>query len=154
MKRFALLLFAMAALACGIQPQSGTWKYSEYTASTNTCNSKEIISNGDGTFKLTNKGDGTFQVEPNDGTDPFPCNVTGTSFNCPERAAQEVSVRGATAKAKVIVTGTFASATSASGTQKGTVTCTGANCDAAAKLLGITFPCTFNVKFTAVLKDQ
>jgi hypothetical protein len=133
-------------------PTSGTWLYSEYTASTNDCNSDDLISNGAGTFTLTNNGDSTFTVTPTDGTDPFDCTITGSAFNCPTRAMVDVDMNptfDAHITATATVTGTFADDTHMSGTQNGTADCSGTACAAAATFLQTTFPCNYTISFGA-----
>jgi hypothetical protein len=153
------LAVAFSTVACGdggdggdVDPAPGTWTYAEYAASTNTCKIDQIVTNGRGDFKLQNNGDGTLTIDPQDGTKSFTCTLSGSSLTCPERAAADTTTQGITAKAKVTVTGTFSDDKSFSGTQNGSVTCTGAACATVTGLLGITFPCTFTVSFKATFK--
>ncbi|MBN2496471.1 MAG: hypothetical protein JXR96_17895 [Deltaproteobacteria bacterium] len=134
-------------------PASGLWEYDEYAASTNNCNSDDLISNGDGTFQLDNHGDGTFTITPSDGTDPFDCTIDGSSFTCPERAMVEYDLHDdgydALITAVAVVTGTFSDDTHASGQQAATADCTGTACALAEAYLQTTFPCTFTIDFSA-----
>jgi hypothetical protein len=49
----------------------------------------------------------------------------------------------------VSITGTIESDTSITGSQNGHIECVGADCATAAAALGVTFPCTFVIPFTA-----
>jgi hypothetical protein len=134
-------------------PSSGTWFYDEGTATTDTCSLASTGVQGDGNFELADNGNGTFTVTPSDGTDPFTCTLTGRDFTCAERFVwdEDYSGSGFDAVLSVLATaqGTFASETSMSGTQAATGTCTGTQCALAAAFLGVTFPCSLVVEFTA-----
>jgi hypothetical protein len=134
------------------QPRSGVWNYEEWTPGQNNCNTDDVVTNGDGRFSLTDNGDGSFTVTPGDGGDPFDCDMIGSSFYCPERAAARVDLRptfDVLLALKVTADGSLSSPQIMSGTQDGEAACTGADCALAATSLGTTFPCSFSVAFTA-----
>jgi hypothetical protein len=140
--------------AGNLAPHSGVWHYDEWNPAVNACNTNLVVSNGDGSFQLQDNGDDTFTVTPGDGTDPFPCNVSGMDFSCPQRAWVDVDMSGygidAVLQALVAVNGTFSDAEHISNaTQDGTVSCTGTACAGAAAYLQTTFPCDITIDFTA-----
>lgn len=132
-------------------PQSGVWAYSEFAASSNSCNTEALVTNGGGLFGLANNGNGTLTITPNDETAPFPCTVSAGSYSCPTRAAgtYEDNLLDATLHAQASVTGSFAADTVMSGTQFADVTCSGTECGELAASLGTSFPCQFEVDFAA-----
>jgi hypothetical protein len=150
----------MLVVACGeeggsVQPLSGTWTYGEFSASTNTCNSDQLVSNGAGDFKLVNNNDGSITIDPQDGTASFNCTLSGSSFNCPARGWKSMNIAGSSLSTQVTASGTFSDSKNATGSQSATVSCTGAACAAAVAFLNITgFPCTFNVNFKASWKSN
>lgn len=133
----------------GDAPDDGTWLYSETGDTTNTCDFLEDVSNGWGNFHIDHDADGSFTITPGDDTDPFPCTYGGGTFDCPERLVDEVTSGSASLDVLVRVEGNVDSATSLSGSQHGTVDCEGADCATAQQLLMTTFPCEFEVPFTA-----
>src|SRR4029079_1143797 len=101
--------------------------------------------NGGGGFGLEKHGDRTFTVVPNDGTDPFLCDLDGADFHCPDRATEEEQIDGgydATLVGHAVADGTFDDDENGSGTQTATVDCDGSDCGLAETALGIEFPCT------------
>ena len=133
----------------GDAPDEGTWVYTETGETTNSCAFLEDVSNGWGDFRITHDGDGAFTITPGDDTDPFPCTYGGGTFDCPERLVDEVTSGTSSLEVLVRVEGNVDSATEMSGSQFGTVDCEGADCAAAETLLMTTFPCSFEVPFTA-----
>jgi hypothetical protein len=104
-----------------------------------------------GRFTVSNNGDGTLTIDPDDGSDPFECDLDGSDFDCPERFQGEDDLAGydATLITHASARGTFASSTSASGTQHGRVECEGGDCSALASAVGAMLPCEFTEEFTA-----
>ncbi len=133
----------------GDAPEEGTWLYEETGGTTNTCDFLEDISNGWGDFTITHDGAGAFTITPGDETDPFPCTYGGGTFACPGRLVDEISSGASSLSVTVRVEGSVDSATALSGSQLGEVTCTGPDCATAETLLMTTFPCAFEVPFTA-----
>lgn len=130
--------------------EDGAWVYSE-TGSSVDCGQAPTPTNGFGDFAVeASSGDG-FTVVPNDGTDPFDCDLSGSAFLCPDRLVDTASQGGfdAQLEAFVEVEGTVLSSTSVQGEQQGRLECTGSDCAAAAGFFGATFPCTFDIQFTA-----
>jgi hypothetical protein len=112
------------------------------------------VSNGNGTFRLVADG-GSYRVEPGDGSAPFHCTLSGDELDCPDRAAEEQSLSGldATLVIHVVATATVESESEMSGEQRGTVTCKGSGCSAAAAAVGASLPCEFSVDFSAELEE-
>jgi hypothetical protein len=153
---FSLLCVSLAVVGCGGEaPTPGIWQYDELATASNTCNYEGVESNGNGGFRLVDEGDGAYRVDPADGSDPFECTLDGDELSCPKRAAQTLSIAGvdATLSIKVTATATVEAADAMSGTQNGTVTCSGSDCDAAAASVGASFPCTFELDFVATLEQ-
>ena len=146
----ALLPLTLLLAACGVEPRTGTWLFTNDEVKTNTC--KVDIAAGD--FALINNGDGTFTVDPEDGTDPFKCVLDGDAFDCPQRLQGTISEPGVDAviSFNVRAAGTFDSETYALGTQTGVGTCTGSACPVASTVLGIPFPCETTATFSASFK--
>ena len=133
----------------GDAPDEGTWLYTETGGTTNTCDFLDDVSNGWGDFSITHDGAGAFTITPGDDTDPFPCTYGGGTFECPERLVDEISSGTSTLSVNVRVEGDVDSSTELSGSQLGEVTCEGPDCATAEALLMTTFPCAFEVPFTA-----
>lgn len=151
MSRYVLALCTTLVLtACTFTPQEGEWIYTTDEVVENTCD--DSITEGGGTLTLAVTESGDLVIDPEDGSDPFQCTLSGKDFTCVERLAGEESTDGvdATVSYRVSATGTFASPTEASGTQSGTADCEGDSCAQAEAFLGITFPCTVTEDFTIV----
>lgn len=135
-------------------PASGVWHYDEFTEVANNCNYTDPIPGQDsGDFGLVNNGDSTFTVYPGDNTADFDCNVSGTNYDCPARAADQVDLAGLGFNAVLDITasvsGQFADNETAIGEQLAGVDCTGTDCGMVASGQGISFPCQVRVDFTA-----
>ncbi len=133
-----------------IEPRSGAWDYSDYVPSVNDCDIPGDYGNGGGGFGLVNDGGGTFRVLPNDGTDPFDCNLDGADFDCPDRATEEAVVDpglDALLVGQATAEGTFSDPENATGSQTAIVDCEGADCAVVEAATGADFPCTFTVNF-------
>ena len=142
--------------AAAIDPATGGWKYSEFGASTNTCKSDEVVSNGEGGFLLSKNADGSLQLQPGDGSDSFKCTLKGAEFECPDRASLSHDLRstGVDAKltGKVLAKGQFTDSKHMKGQQIATFTCEGGACAIAAMALGTSFPCKVTIDFEAEQK--
>jgi len=128
-----------------ITPKIGAWGYDEVTPVSSTCPGN-IQQGGTGTFAIDSSSSTSFHVVPNDGTAPFSCSLTGSAFDCPERATATQDLRpalDAVVTVRAIAKGTFSSSTQATGRQEATATCTGTQCSAT----GATFPCMAKVDF-------
>lgn len=149
-----IAILSGALAGCGTEPTPGTWDYHETSVGKNTCNYDGVVSNGGGNFELAADGDG-YTIEPGDGTAPFKCTLSGDELDCPERAAVEQAISGLDAKLviKATATMTVEDATRLVGTQRGTVTCEGSGCTAAAAAVGASLPCQFEVDFEADLEE-
>lgn len=133
-----------------VDPVSGVWGYAEYAPNRNDCNLDDSYGNGGGGFGLENHGDGTFTIIPNDGTDPFLCTLDGAAFDCPDRATEEADLAGgydAHLTGHATAEGSFDTDTHGSGTQTATISCQGSDCQLAAEVLDISFPCHLEVDF-------
>ena len=155
MKRLLALLALPLLLvsACGgddIVPKAGTWTYGGSKLVSNTCGT-DPPTDPAGNFTITLKGDGVFTVNDDDFDDAFDCNYSGDEYSCPDRVVTSTKVDNidATINGNLDVTGTLISATEVDGTQTATVTCTGASCDLAATVSGLTFPCKYSYTFNA-----
>jgi hypothetical protein len=130
-----------------VTPHSGRWFYDETTPVSSNC--PGIINQAEaGDFRIEQSTSAGFRVEPEDGTAPFPCTLSGTSFDCPERASDTQDYRDDGFDAVVTIhataQGTFSSPSRASGRQDATVSCTGTQCNA---LAAGALPCHFTVDF-------
>ena len=133
-----------------VTPRAGAWDYDQVTPVSNTCPGN-LQQTGTGAFAIDQSSTASFHVVPNDGTAPFTCNLTGSAYNCPDRAAGMQDLRpaiDAVVTVRAIANGTFSSATRASGRQEATATCAGTQCAAT----GATFPC--NVKVDYVIQAR
>lgn len=148
----ALVTLALALGACGPNPESGTWIFTNGEVITNTCNVDEAEI-AEGNFTLLNNENGTFTVDPEDGTDPFLCTLDGADFICPERLQDSTTNLGTTLDLRVEASGFFDSDVFASGRQEATLSCTGDGCGLIAAGLGLDFPCTSVVNFNASFKN-
>jgi hypothetical protein len=147
---------AHADEAAPVEPATGLWKYSEFGATTNTCKSKEVVSNGNGTFVLSKNQDGSLTIQPGDGSDAFQCTVKGADFDCPDRAALSYDLHAsgvdAVLKGKGIAKGQFIDAKHMTGQQIATFECHGSACILAAMALHTSFPCKVTIEFKAAAK--
>lgn len=136
-------------------PRDGAWVYEETGTPTNDCTFLEEPSNGFGEFQIAITGPDSLLLTPGDETEPFVCTFGGGAFECDERlTGMTDSVAGLDAVGSILVAvdGTFASATSLSGTQRGRIDCEGADCGTAAAALGVTFPCAFTIPFVGTAR--
>ncbi len=125
-----------------IVPREGNWYYLDVTRISSTCVAGDDGNAGD--FAITSASLAGFTVIDGS-TDPFGCNLSGTTFNCPNRAAYTEDLRptyDAVLTAHATADGTFSSATRGSGSQGATVSCAGTACASYG-----TWPCTFKVNF-------
>jgi len=125
-----------------VSPQAGQWIYAETTPVTNTCpgNVSQIEA---GPFAIDQVASASFRIIPGDGTGPFTCQLSASTFSCPNRAAMTQTYPNAVVTMHATVHGTFTSNTHATGRQDATVECIGAGCNG----LGATFPCQLSVDF-------
>jgi hypothetical protein len=125
-----------------IVPVEGQWHYLDVTQISSNCSAGDDGTAG--SFGITGASASGFTVIDGE-TDPFPCSLSGNTFNCPNRASSIEDLRpdvDAVITAHATAQGTFSSATRGSGTQEASVTCTGTACSAAG-----TWPCQFKVSF-------
>ena len=142
-----------AAVGCSSAPTPGAWSYRDFGAAQNSCNSDDVVDNGDGGFRLRDLGADAYRVEPNDGSAPFECTLDGSDLDCPNRANETVQVGGFDAElvVHVVAKATVVDSETMEGTQDGDVTCQGTACGTLAAVAGTSFPCAFSVDFTAEL---
>jgi hypothetical protein len=157
MRRIMMLgVVGIALFGCeeGGGPESGTWNFVAGDLTRNTCNYDQVGGIA-GDFTLSNDGDGSLTIDPEDGTDPFECDLDGDDFDCAERFQGESPIMGydAVLHTHARADGSFSSSTEGSGAQHGRVECEGADCGALATLVGATLPCEFSETFTARLRD-
>ena len=148
----ALVTLALTLGACGPNPESGTWVFTNGEVITNTCNIDEA-NVSERNFTLLNNDNGTFTIDPEDGSDPFLCTLDGADFICPERLQDSQTNLGVTIDVRVEASGFFESDVFTSGRQEATVSCSGDGCGAAAAIFGVDFPCTSVVNFSASFKN-
>lgn len=135
-------------------PKAGVWSYSQFQYGTNTCK-LEALGTGQGGFGISNVADPTFHVIPGDNSQEFDCTVSGSSYTCHRgEVTQTVPNYDVTLHGAVDVSGTFTDTEHTSGTQNGTVTCTGTQCTAAAAYLQISFPCSVVVNYSGNWEHQ
>jgi hypothetical protein len=131
-----------------VTPHSGRWFYDETTPISSNCPSIIDEGQGAGPFGIDQSSLAGFRVLPEDGTAPFLCTLSGTGFDCAERAAHTEDYRDngidAVVTIRATAQGTFSSASRASGRQDATVSCTGTQCAAYG---GAALPCDFAVDF-------
>jgi hypothetical protein len=132
-----------------VDPRSGVWDYTEYTPISNDCDIPDDYGNAGGGFGLVANGDG-FTVGPNDGTDPFDCELDGADFVCPDRATERAEIDpsyDAVLVGQASAEGTFSDDENASGRQTAVIDCEGADCSLLEQVTGADFPCNFEVDF-------
>jgi hypothetical protein len=128
-----------------VAPKVGSWSYEQVTFVRNTCNSSLDPGEG-GNFAIDQSSLTSFHVLPNDGNMAFTCSLDTGAFDCPNRIAQVMDYRpsvDAVATIHVDASGSFSSASHATGSQDATVDCTGSACAAYGP-----FPCTFTQDFS------
>ena len=128
---------------------AGAWIYDDWQEASNACNYQDLVTNGDGTYLVGDVTPSSFMVTPGDGTDAFLCNLAGCAFSGTRAEITEIpdGFSDSTLRINVDVDGTLSDATHMSGTQTGTVTCTGLSCGLIESRLQITFPCVVVVYF-------
>lgn len=134
----------------GDGPDSGAWVYADSGASSNDCTFLGTPSQGLGDYQVINDGGDSFTIVPGDDTDPFDCDLVGAEqFECPQRLVDVIEEDGVAALLEVTVRieGTT-DTTAMEGSQLGSITCTGADCDVAEQLLATSLPCAFEIPFT------
>ena len=131
-------------------PRTGIWAYSPGALQNNTCG-EYATSEAATPFRVLTSADARFEIEQEDGALNFVCEVSGTSFLCPTRLRGESPIENTdvTIAYNVAVEGEVLSSESLRGDQTVTVTCTGSQCAFAPAVLGVTFPCSWEVPFTA-----
>jgi hypothetical protein len=161
MKRATLITITLAAAAVlwagcdgnggSAEPRSGAWSFTRGEIFDDTCHFADPPVDPNGSFSLTNHGDGTLTITPGEQA-PFQCSMSGSSFDCPSRADEDITVTGIDAAVHVQATaeGSFSSDTACSGHETANFSCTGTACDAVQTYLGTTFPCSYSAHFTAV----
>jgi hypothetical protein len=130
-------------------PRTGLWVYREQPLQNNSCGDW-AITDGNTLFRILSSSGTRFVVEQEDARN-FECDVTGTTFRCPARLVVEQTVENtnATLRGTVSIDGTLLGPESLEGVQRADVTCTGSQCALAPSVLGISFPCSYEVPFTA-----
>ena len=131
-------------------PRVGIWSYTPGGIENNTCGEYATADSASPFRMLTSSG-GSFEIEQEGGSLNFTCEVLGTSFLCPARLRGESPIENTdvTIAYNVAVEGEVLSSESLRGDQSVTVTCTGSQCAFAPAVLGVTFPCSWQVPFTA-----
>lgn len=132
-----------------VQPLIGVWTYDQQGIRNNTCGSY-AATDDDAPFRVIASADGRFEIEQNDPGN-FDCTITGGAFVCPSRIYNEFPIDNTDAVLifNVRIDGTIESERRLSGTQTVDVTCTGVSCAAAPAVLGVSFPCAWEVPFVA-----
>lgn len=132
-----------------VLPRTGLWSYREEAIRNNTCGDW-AITDGNTLFRVLTSEGASFTVEQDDGGD-FVCAVVGDAFTCPARLRVERAVDGTnvTLRASVSIEGTVRSADALDGLQTVDMVCSGSQCAFAPRVLGIEFPCAYEVPFEA-----
>lgn len=146
----ALLIAALAGCDQDVEPREGVWLFDNGDTVSDSCRVSQLRPS-EGEFEVTRASDGQLIVDPQDGTEPFQCRVDGSSFDCPERFAEELEVGSFDASVEVYARaeGAFDDERSATGRQDLRVECTGPDCDSLAASLGTSVPCELSVEFEA-----
>lgn len=154
MKRARLVvlssLFAAACHGSDVDPKSGTWDFVEGEELENSCGSMLDLASEE--FELTANNDGTFTIDTPEVQGPFPCEIDGDEFECPDRLLRLSIGLDARIEVRSRDVGVFMSTTSASGVRSADVTCSGTQCQQAAAILGGTVPCARAIAFTVEFK--
>jgi hypothetical protein len=131
-------------------PRTGIWAYSPGTLQNNTCG-EYATAEAATPFRVLTSADARFEIEQENGALNFVCEVSGTSFLCPTRLRGESPIENTDViiAYNVAVEGEVLSSESLRGDQTVTVTCTGSQCAFAPAVLGVTFPCSWQVPCTA-----
>jgi hypothetical protein len=132
-----------------VQPRVGVWTYDQQGLQNNTCGDYAVTED-DTPFRVIESGDGTFVVEQSDPGN-FTCTLTGTTFACPSRIFDTFPIpdTDAVLTLNVRIDGVVESERRLSGLQTVDVTCAGVSCAAAPIVIGVTFPCAWEVPFEA-----
>jgi hypothetical protein len=132
------------------QPRVGIWSYSPGAIQNNTCG-EYATADAATPFRVLTSADGTFEIEQEGGSLNFVCEVLGSSFLCPTRLRGESPIANTdvTISYNVGIEGEVLSAESLRGDQTVNVTCAGTQCALAPAVLGVSFPCSWEVPFTA-----
>src|SRR5215475_8767664 len=110
-----------------VVPQGGVWHYDEVTPVSNTCGSN-ITQFEDGNFVIDQASLAGFRIVPADGTAPFQCSLSGTGFDCPNRADRVEDLRpsvDAVVTVHATANGNFQSSTHGTGQQHANLSCGG-----------------------------
>lgn len=129
-----------------VAPHEGRWFYAETTLISSNCPST-VDQGSPGEFAIENSTLAGFTVVPEDGTAPFACALTGSSYDCPDRATYVQDFRptfDAVLTVRATAAGAFSSATRATGQQDAIASCQGTQC---ASIGGAALPCTFTVDY-------
>ncbi|MFH1435709.1 MAG: hypothetical protein ABIJ56_08345 [Pseudomonadota bacterium] len=155
MRAMMIALCLVFAAACGddaasVNPMSGMWIFVGGDIFNDSCNYTDSPVDPDGEFSVTNNGNNTLTIDTG-GDEMFQCTLSGANFNCPERKEVDIEIPlvDAVFHVNVSAEGSFQSDTSASGHETANITCTGADCEAAAATAGITIPCSYSQYFAA-----
>lgn len=133
-----------------VLPSVGVWEYDGGEITNNTCGEYARVE--DVTyFRILSAADGIFAIEQNEPYGDFQCSIQGDQFVCPNRLSGSETNAQANVRVdwSVQVTGALPSATQIDAEQTITFVCEGANCAFSQAVLGVTFPCSWTVPFTA-----
>lgn len=132
------------------QPRVGIWSYAPGAIQNNTCGGY-AAADAATPFRVLTSADGSFEIEQEGGSLNFVCEVLGSSFLCPTRLRGESPIANTdvTISYNVTIEGEVLSAESLRGDQTVTLTCAGTQCALAPAVLGVSFPCSWEVPFTA-----
>lgn len=140
-----LLVITFCRTPLALTPHEGRWHYNKVTPFSTTCPSNVQGEYGD--FAIDQASSTSFRIVSDNGTDPSPCSVDETKFDCFSRAAKIDDFRPIVDAVVTVYpknAGEFtADAKHASGRQEGYVDCVGTQCNT----FDSTFPCNFIVSF-------
>jgi hypothetical protein len=128
-----------------VVPATGAWSYAD-TPVSDTCPG-DVKTEESGAFAIDQVSAAGFRIIPNDGSDPFTCDLSGADFNCPDRVKDIEDLRpsvDAVITVHASATGSFSSDLAGTGSQNANATCAGNDCD----IQGDVFPCSASVHFT------
>lgn len=133
-----------------VLPRVGVWEYDGGEITDNTCGEYARVEEVT-FFRILSAADGIFAIEQNEPYGDFQCSIQGDQFVCPNRLSGSETNAQANVRVdwSVQVNGALPSATQIDASQTITFVCEGANCAFSQAVLGVTFPCSWSVPFTA-----
>lgn len=131
-------------------PRVGVWVYRRGAIEANSCGDY-AYGDADTPFRIAYAEGDTFVIEQGEPWGNFACFVSGGDFACPERGRGAEPIEGTEViiRYTVSVAGVVENDEALDGRQRAAVTCEGVGCALAPAVLGVTFPCSWEIPFTA-----